>query len=81
MKGQIFLALQLLNGRISIQCTHCQCAMSGARRQPWLNASMPRPNFAYFYSQFSVTDALRVVQENLQCPIVSTLLACVRLVS
>jgi uncharacterized membrane protein len=33
---------------------------------------MPHPNFASFSTSFSVADALRVIQENLKCPIVST---------
>jgi hypothetical protein len=45
--------------------------MNGAFRQPWLNASMPRPNFTHF-STFSVSDALRVIQHNLQCSVIST---------
>jgi hypothetical protein len=32
---------------------------------------MPRPNFSNF-SNFSVSDALRVVQANLKCPMVTT---------
>jgi hypothetical protein len=32
---------------------------------------MPRPNFSHFPT-FSVSDALRVVQENLKCPVVTT---------
>jgi hypothetical protein len=32
---------------------------------------MARPNFSTF-SNFSVLDALRVIQDNLKCPIVST---------
>jgi hypothetical protein len=71
VKGQIFLALQLLIGRISIQCTHCQCVLNNDNRRPWLNAAMPRPNFTNF-STFSIADALRVIQDNLKCPIVST---------
>jgi hypothetical protein len=70
VKAQIFLALQLLIGQISIQCTHCQCVLNNDNRRPWLNATMPRPNFSTF-SNFSVSDALRVIQDNLKCPIVS----------
>jgi hypothetical protein len=32
---------------------------------------MPRPNFLHFPT-FSVSDALRVVQDNLKCPVVTT---------
>jgi hypothetical protein len=32
VKSQIFLALKLLIGRISIQCTHCQCVLNDDTR-------------------------------------------------
>jgi hypothetical protein len=72
VKAQIFLALQLLIGRISIQCTHCQCSMNNDYRRSWLNATMPRPNFTSFSTAFSIADALRVIQDNLRCPLIST---------
>jgi hypothetical protein len=71
MKGQIFVALQLLIGRISMQCNHCLCTRNDAFRHSWLSATMPHPNFTG-YSHFSIADAIRVVQDNLTCPIVST---------
>jgi hypothetical protein len=45
--------------------------MNGAFRRPWLNPSMPHPNFTNFPA-FSVSDALRVIQHNLQCSVIST---------
>jgi hypothetical protein len=71
MKGQIFLALQFLVGRISMQCSHCLCTRSDAFRQNWLNASMPHPNFTG-YSHFSLADALRAIQDNATCLVIST---------
>jgi hypothetical protein len=32
---------------------------------------MPRPNFLHFPA-FSISDALRVIQANLKCPVVTT---------
>jgi hypothetical protein len=45
--------------------------MNGPFRSPWLNAAMPQPNFIGF-SNFTISDALQVVQDNLLCPIVTT---------
>jgi hypothetical protein len=71
MKGQIFIALQLLIGRISMQCNHCQCTSNGPFRPAWLDSLMPHPNFTGF-SHFSLTDALKVIQDNMLYPIVTT---------
>jgi hypothetical protein len=40
--------------------------------RPWLNATMPHLNFASFSIPFSIADALRVIQDNLRCPLIST---------
>jgi hypothetical protein len=70
IKGQIFVALQFLIGRISTQCNHCMCTRTDAFRHSWLSATMPHPNFTG-YSHFSITDAIKVIQNNLLYPIVS----------
>jgi hypothetical protein len=71
VKAQIFLALELLVRRISIQCIHCQCPLNNEYRH-WINATMPCPNFSSFPFTFSIADALCVIQDNLKCPLIST---------
>jgi hypothetical protein len=72
VKSQIFLALQILIGRISLQCHHCQCPQTKEHHRRWQNTLLPRPNFSTFPYQFTILQTLALIPENLQQPLVTT---------